>query len=98
LPTWLTVDRYGNIVVTDFGNSVVRRVSPLGDVTTVAGNATVGAFNGIGTTGTFNQPLGVVVDSFNNTLVSDFNNYRIRKINPQGKVSFFAGSYVSNDF
>lgn len=70
----LTIDDNGNIYV---GEASIRKVTPAGNVTTVAGG--------------FSRPGGIVIDKSGNLLVSDFNQAVIKKINPAGVVSRFAG-------
>jgi len=61
-------------------------------VSTFAGSVTSGSTDGLGTTASFYQPNGLVVDSSGNVYVADAFNNKIRKITPQGVVSTFAGS------
>jgi hypothetical protein len=82
-PQGLSVDNQGNIYVADTGNNTVRKVTPMGGVTTLAGRAgTGGATNGIGTgeDARFNSPGGVAADSAGNVYVADTNNHTVRKI------------------
>ncbi|HNC23579.1 MAG TPA: hypothetical protein PLU52_05170 [Opitutaceae bacterium] len=91
-PRGLTVDAGGNLYVADSGNHVIRKVAPDGTVTTLAGKAgTTGSLDGTGTAATFNQPLAVKADANGNVLVSDFQNFTIRKITPAGVVTTVAG-------
>lgn len=60
-------------------------------VQTFAGSGFSGWVDGVGTQTMFNSPSAVVVDSSSNLFVLDSNNYRIRKITPDGTVSTFAG-------
>jgi hypothetical protein len=92
-PTSVAVDTASNIYVADFGNNTVRKITPAGTVTTLAGNAGVsGSANGTGTNALFNQPAGVAVDSAGNVYVADYGNSAIRKITQAGVVSTLAGS------
>lgn len=94
VPFGVAVDDKGNVYVTDEGDSTIRKITPEGVVTTLAGSAAFpGDFqNGLGAEARFAGPMGVVVDSAGNVYVSDTNNHRIRKITPAGLVSTFAGS------
>lgn len=91
-PWGLTIDKNGNIYVADAGNNKIRKISPLGIVSTIAGSGAKGAADGIATTATFNNPSGVAVDGSGNLYVVDSDNNKIRKIKPDGSVSTFAGT------
>ncbi|WP_377154818.1 NHL repeat-containing protein [Roseateles sp. UC29_93] len=81
-PAGVAVDRGGNVYVADSGNNLIRRITPAGDVTTLAGSGASGSVNGIGANSSFRQPEGVAVDSDGNVYVADQNNNLIRKISP----------------
>jgi streptogramin lyase len=91
-PEALCVDTAGNVYVADQGNNVIRKITKLGVVTTLAGSGNAGAANGKGTAASFNGPAGVAVDTKGNVYVGDSNNNLIRKITPDGTVSTFAGT------
>ena len=96
LPFSLTLDSMGVMYVADGQNNRIRRVSPLGMVSTLAGTGVASFSNGLGTsTASFNRPTGVAVDVSGNVYVGDGNNYRIRLILPNGTVSTFAGNGIS---
>jgi hypothetical protein len=87
-PQGMTVDSSGNVYVTD--QFAIRKVTPAGVVTTLAGNATVSGFtDATGSNARFSNPLGIAVDSAGNLFVSDFN--AVRKITPAGVVTTYAG-------
>lgn len=90
-PGGVAVDTAGNVYVADSGNSVIRKVTQAGVVTTFAGNGTAGYANGNGTAAAFSSPRGVAVDASGNVYVADDNNHRIRKITPSGDVTNLAG-------
>jgi sugar lactone lactonase YvrE len=86
------VDAIGNLYVADTANHRIRKVTPAGVVTTLAGSGTATFAEGTGTGASFNIPLGVAVDVARNVYVADGGNNRIRKISPAGVVSTLAGS------
>jgi sugar lactone lactonase YvrE len=91
-PRHLAVDSTGTIYVADSRNHAIRRITPAGDVSTLAGLAgTSGSADGIGSAARFNFPEGVAVDSAGVVYVADTDNYTIRKITPSGEVTTVAG-------
>ncbi len=92
---YATTDASGNIYISDVYNYAIRKVTPAGIVTTLAGNGSSSYAEGTGTTARFRLPQGIDVDSAGNVYVADKNDYRIRKITPAGTTSTFAGSGVS---
>ncbi|HWD93197.1 MAG TPA: Ig-like domain-containing protein [Verrucomicrobiae bacterium] len=92
-PASVALDRNGNVVVADSLNHTIREISPLGNVTTLAGSAgTSGTDDGTGAAARFNQPFGVAVDTNGNIFVADTHNNALRKIAPDGTVTTFAGT------
>ena len=91
-PTGVAVDGDGNIIVADMGNNCIRKISPDGNVSTLAGSGTADWGDGQGTQAHFDHPNGVAVDGDGNIIVADTGNHRIRKISPDGNVSTLAGS------
>ena len=95
-PLGLALDTDSHLIVADFGNKCIRRVTTAeGRVTTVAGSAKAGpAFaDGAALTARFDYPSGVAVDGNNNILVADQENNRIRMIAGKGgRVTTVAGS------
>jgi sugar lactone lactonase YvrE len=100
-PQGLAVDGSGNVLVADYGNHTIRKVTAGGVVSTLAGRAgTFGSANGTGTNAYFYQPQGVAVDGSGNVYVADSANHTIRVITPAGVVSTlagFAGSFGGSD-
>ena len=92
-PRGVTLDAAGNIYVADAGNHRIRKITPAGTVSTIAGS-TVGVTEGIGTAAKFNGPAGIAVDASGNIYVADDENERIRKITTNGTVSTLAGGFL----
>jgi uncharacterized protein YjiK len=78
-PSDVAVDAEGNVFVADTDNQCIRKITPAGVVTTVAGGSGVGSTDDVGTAAKFYNPKGVAVDSSGNLYVADRNNHTIRK-------------------
>ncbi len=92
LPFGVAVDPDGNLYVGDSLNQTLRKVTPDGEVTTIAGKAgETGFAEGFGTDARFNVPAGLAVDSQGNLYMADAGNHTIRKMTTDGYVSIFAG-------
>jgi probable HAF family extracellular repeat protein len=91
-PYGVAVDTTGNVYVADINNSTIRKITPAGAVSTLAGLAgSPGSTDGTGSAARFNGPSGVAVDTTGNVYVADSYNHTIRKITPAGAVSTLAG-------
>ncbi|MBI4882639.1 MAG: hypothetical protein HY826_01135 [Actinobacteria bacterium] len=97
-PTGVAVDGVGNIYVADRLNNRIRKITPTGIVSTLAGQTAAGSANLTGALASFNFPEGVAVDNKGNVYVADTANFLIRKITPLGLVSTLAGSTLSAGF
>lgn len=94
-PSDVAIDAGGNLYVADYGNNMIRKITPDGIVSALAGNGSNGFQNGTGTQATFNGPAGVTVDAAGNVYVADFHNNLIRKVTPAGVVSTLAGTVTN---
>jgi uncharacterized protein (TIGR03437 family) len=93
-PLGMAIDRLGNLYFADGDNNRVRRISPAGVITTVAGNGS-GQFagdQGPAISASLNIPEDVAVDSAGNLFIADAGNNRVRKIDGSGLISTFAGT------
>jgi uncharacterized protein (TIGR03437 family) len=93
-PSGVNVDAFGNLNIADSGNNRVRRVTPNGPISTVAGTGVPG-FSGDGgpaTGAALFTPSRVVVDAAGNLYISDFNNHGIRKVTASGTITTMAGN------
>jgi uncharacterized protein (TIGR03437 family) len=89
----VTVDSTGNLYIADAANQAIRKVSPAGVITTVAGNGVPGFSGDAGPAASaeLDNPLGVAVDSLGNVYIADTNNSRIREVS-SGIITTFAGN------
>jgi trimeric autotransporter adhesin len=92
-PTSLVIDSAGNLVIADFGNNRVRRVSPAGVITLVAGGA-AGYPNdgGSATSAGLRSPSGLALDATGNLYIAEFSGNRIRRVSPGGIITTVAGN------
>ena len=91
-PEALALDSAGNVYIADAWNHTIRKVTPPGLVSTLAGLAGYfGAADGTNSKARFHRPSGIAVDAATNLFVTDFFNHTIRKITPGGTVSTIAG-------
>ena len=95
-PYGLTIDNQGNVLIADEWNHRIRKISPGGEVSTIAGNGVIGHVNGNGTASSFNYPWDLTVDSLDNIYVVDGNNQVIRKLQPSisTPVSYEVSTYA----
>jgi len=91
-PSGIAIDKAGNLYVADTGNHAVRKVTPQGVVSTLAGNGQPGFADGKGAEARFDGPIGIALDDEGNVFVTDTYNDRVRCITPDGTVSTIAGN------
>ena len=97
-PRHIAIDTAGNLYVTDYGNYTIRKITPAGIVSTLAGTPGVAGTNdGYGSNALFTHPHGIAVDSNGNLFVTDLGGNgsvggTIRKISPDGMVTTIAGT------
>jgi hypothetical protein len=94
-PQGIALDASGNVYISDTGNNMIRKISPLGVVTTYAGSGQSGNGDGLPgqpLTAQFNQPRGIAIDTVGNLYIADSANNLIRKISTLGVVSTLAGN------
>jgi NHL repeat-containing protein len=98
-PTAVAGTADGGYVFSDQGNSLVRRVSPSGVVTTIAGNGTAGfgGDNGPATSAMLNAPNGLAEMPDGSILIADSNNNRVRRVSPGGTITTVAGGGTGGD-
>src|SRR5579883_752477 len=89
----VAIDQSGNLYLSDTDNHRVRKVSPAGVITTIAGTGSAG-FSGDGgpaAAAQLNLPYGLAADLSGNVYVADLGNNRVRRIAPDGTMSTIAG-------
>jgi serine/threonine-protein kinase len=91
-PSSVAVDQAGRVFVADSYNNLIRRITPSGTVTTLAGDGHGSFRDGKNAGAQFNHPYGIAVDLAGNVLVADTYNNRIRKVGPDGHVTTLAGA------
>jgi sugar lactone lactonase YvrE len=92
LPGYIALDAAGNLFVADTGNNAIRKVTPNGQVTTVAGTVAPGYQDGAVASAQFNAPQSVAVDAQGNLYVADTRNAVIRRIGTDGNVTTVPGT------
>ncbi|MFF9410829.1 NHL repeat-containing protein [Streptomyces anandii] len=93
-PHGVAVDGSGNLYIADYSNHRVRKVTPDGIITTVAGNGQPGFVSdgGPAVATKLNAPIGVAVDRSGNLYIADYSNHRVRKVAPDGIITTVAGN------
>ena len=93
-PLAVALDASGNLYIAEYSNNRVRKVSPSGIITTVAGNGTQGysGDNGPAASAELYHPFGVALDASGNLYIADWGNDRIRMVSPSGIITTVAGN------
>ena len=97
IPYGLAVDKSGNLYISDWENSVIRKVDPLGFISTIAGDASIigGGYSGDGGPAIhalLSGPAGIATDTAGNLFIAEENNNVIRKISKTGIITRVAGT------
>jgi DNA-binding beta-propeller fold protein YncE len=90
-PSGITLDNQGNILIADSHNNAIRKIDKSGNVSTLAGNGSVGSVDGKGAEASFFFPITLAVDQNGNIYVADTRNNLIRKVTANGEVKTIAG-------
>jgi sugar lactone lactonase YvrE len=93
----LCLDKLGNIYLADIDNSNIRKISTTGIISTIAGTGTAG-YNGDNihaTAAQLNYPTDIIADTAGNIIFTDWQNYRVRKINAEGIITTIVGDGAS---
>ena len=91
-PIGASADGAGALYVADLGNETIRKITPAGVVTTLAGSTSAaGSQDGTGSGARFNRPSGLAVDAAGDVFVADTGNDTIRMITPDGVVTTVVG-------
>ena len=100
-PTGVAADNFGNLFIADSNNNRIRKVDTNGIITTVAGTNSPGGLPGFAGDGgpavsaLIYSPNGLAVDGFGNLYISDYGNWRIRKVDQNGIITTVAGTGIS---
>ncbi len=96
-PTFVAFDAAGNLYIADSENHKIRKVTPSGIISTVAGNgkADFGGDGGKAIDARLQRPTGIAVDAAGNLFIADTDNSRLRKVNlSDGTISTIAGNGI----
>ena len=99
-PYGVAVDGKGNVFIADTSNARLRKVSPGGRITTIAGNGAVCCSTGDGgaaTAAVLSFPNAVAVDGKGNVYIADNLDHRVRKVTSGGRITTLAGTGTSGD-
>lgn len=94
-PAGLAVDATGHVYVAEFSGHRIRKITPDGLVSTLAGNGSPGFVQATGAAAQFNKPAGIAIDKDGSLFIADIGNNCIRKVSQAGAVTLFAGSGIA---
>jgi sugar lactone lactonase YvrE len=97
-PAALVVDPTGTVYIADTLNNKIRKMTPAGVVSTLAGSGLLAYQDGTGTAAAFRFPQGIALDAAGNLLVVDSGNNVIRKVTTAGVVTTFVGNPAAGGF
>lgn len=94
LPMDVAVDAAGNLYIADYANNRVRKVTPAGVITTIAGSGGSGytGDGGLATLARLDNPRGVAVDDAGNVYIADQDNNCVRRVSRDGLITTIAGT------
>jgi sugar lactone lactonase YvrE len=96
-PSGIAVDTNGMIYIADRDNNRIRKMTPQGEVTTLAGSGFPRFFDGApGSYAAFNLPIGIAIDRNGNIIVADYDNNAIRRVEPNGMLTTIAGQATAD--
>lgn len=91
-PVGLAIDADGNILLADSGNHCLRRITPAGIVSTLAGGpGLAGSADGVGTAARFDSPSALAVAPDGTVYISDTGNHTLRRLDRNGRITTLAG-------
>jgi len=99
-PAGIVFDGHGNLIFTDFYNNVIRKITPSGIITTIAGtgSGSFGGDHGPATAAGLNHPCGLLFNSIGNLLIADEGNEVIRMIDTNGIITTIVGNTIVGSF
>lgn len=83
-PRGIAVDEYGNVYVSDYSNHKIRRITPQGEVTTLAGSGVNASTDGVGTNAEFSGPAGLVISNSATLYVGEAGSSTLRSVSLTG--------------